>query len=1349
MSKEKVNQATLKRLPFLTRKSSKRLKTAIAATLIVAISTANLIPVSATTVGRPSKKKKAIEITFQAGEGGYFAGISDEDLVSTKSNASKSNGLKSGTDRKEWVQSFYDLEKDDEGYFTNLQLAAKEAEDAGKEPVWQSIENQANSAGNDKYVTDKEMDVDADESEENHLAFAGWYYYNHEYPILVSGYKEIYSDSTLVGEWYNPNQIEGEIADNYQLAAIGLNDRKLTISKTDDGQSSEELAQWIDKALSAKSLEMDGNGIFAFKGLITGKGKPVTITMTVPEEQLDPMASISVIHEKSKGNLEVLPTDIVKADSGDEYRMTFAVNEGGSFYLVNTQERRKVLDFEGEEVFDDLELVNNEPLQAAAETVKSGEFGDGLSWKLDDDGTLTISGKGKMPDWDHTESEKIPWNALKRDIEKIVIEEGITTVGRWAFYFCMNLVSVEIPGSLTSIGSGAFYGCVSLADINLPDSVITIESGAFTDCSNLKNAVPLARGVCDGGLKWELNQENVLTISGEGLMPDWDSFATPWYSLWSDIKKVIIKPGVTNIGKRAFFGCTNLESAEIPGSVTDIGEAAFQRCDNLKNVEMADGVANIGSYAFSVCKNLEKIKLPESMVNIGSYAFNECVGLSSMELPDQVANLESYAFNGCSGLTTIKLSKGMTTIKSNSFSGCTGLTRITIPENVVDINSYAFDGCSALANVELSNNIRYIKRYAFCGTAITSVVIPESVVFLGQRAFPEGTDFTYRKLGNESSSPIPGTGKTRFISTENEHDQNYDTYGRVINSYLFEGGDGRFYRAEYTHAQVIIEQYNADYTFAKSWSVSREMSKFGGFYAGADAFYMVFGQDNLGENDETEVIRIVKYSKDMERLSSVSLYGANTIRPFDFCSLRMEEKGDYLYIRTAHGMYKSGDGINHQANLTIIVNQESMILAHYGVLVTSNEVGYVSHSFNQFIKIDGDVMVTVDQGDAYPREVVMTVCPADDVLFEPITSTLLSIPGETGDNYTGISLGGVEYSDSSYLAAGNTVDMGNFGYSDTRNIFLIVVNKDDLTGEPDYIRVTDYEEGGTYSASTPQLVKLSDNIFAVMWEEMTGSSSTSRKVKIAFFDGNGNWLNDGNIDDFTGSLSDCQPVILNGNVTWYVTDGKDLTFYMYPAGLPDSAQGIQVDKKTLKGPSSSSGGGGSSGGSGGSGGGGSSGGSGGSGGGGSSGGGGRVSGSSGGPGASGGNSPGFAPSLTGRWIKDNIGWWFQLSSGGYPRNQWARINDVIYRFNEKGYMAEGWFFLDGKWYYLMPGSGAMATGWIYVANTWYYLNMDGSMAVGWIQISGKWYYLRSDGAMLANTVTPDGYVVGVDGAWIE
>ena len=81
-------------------------------------------------------------------------------------------------------------------------------------------------------------------------------------------------------------------------------------------------------------------------------------------------------------------------------------------------------------------------------------------------------------------------------------------------------------------------------------------------------------------------------------------------------------------------------------------------------------------------------------------------------------------------------------------------------------------------------------------------------------------------------------------------------------------------------------------------------------------------------------------------------------------------------------------------------------------------------------------------------------------------------------------------------------------------------------------------------------------------------------------------------------------------------------------------------------------------------------------------------------------------------------------------------------------MDEGWLFLAGQWYYLLPGSGAMATSWICLADKWYYLNGDGSMAKGWILVGGKWYYLGGDGAMLANTITLDHYVVGPDGVWI-
>ncbi len=129
--------------------------------------------------------------------------------------------------------------------------------------------------------------------------------------------------------------------------------------------------------------------------------------------------------------------------------------------------------------------------------------------------------------------------------------------------------------------------------------------------------------------------------------------------------------------------------------------------------------------------------------------------------------------------------------------------------------------------------------------------------------------------------------------------------------------------------------------------------------------------------------------------------------------------------------------------------------------------------------------------------------------------------------------------------------------------------------------------------------------------------------------------------------------------------------------------------------------------------------------------------------------PGSASELTGKWVKNENGWWLEKTDKSYPKNQWAKINNYVYRFNGAGYMMEGWLALNGKWYYLIPSSGAMATGWVDIQNKWYYLNDDGSMAVGWIKIADKWYYLNADGKMAANTMTPDGYKVDEDGVWIQ
>lgn len=142
---------------------------------------------------------------------------------------------------------------------------------------------------------------------------------------------------------------------------------------------------------------------------------------------------------------------------------------------------------------------------------------------------------------------------------------------------------------------------------------------------------------------------------------------------------------------------------------------------------------------------------------------------------------------------------------------------------------------------------------------------------------------------------------------------------------------------------------------------------------------------------------------------------------------------------------------------------------------------------------------------------------------------------------------------------------------------------------------------------------------------------------------------------------------------------------------------------------------------------------------------------------------------TGTWMGDRIGWKLLLSNGSaLARNQWAYLNEKWYLFDKNGYMLIGWANVNGEWYYLnkdgsmavgwicingkwyyLNANGAMATGWVQVSDKWYHLNADGAMETGWILVSGKWYYLGNDGAMFADTITPDGYRVGSDGAWIQ
>lgn len=220
-----------------------------------------------------------------------------------------------------------------------------------------------------------------------------------------------------------------------------------------------------------------------------------------------------------------------------------------------------------------------------------GINGNNLTWSLDDDGTLTISGNGAMKNYSFRGAQ---WYSKRENITNVVIESGVTSIGDYAFYNCANLITATIPESVINIGSNAFYECTGLSDLYITDlaSYLNIDFAGYA-----------SNPFYPQNLYGENNITHKLYINGE---------------LSTDI---IIPDGVTNINDYAFNRCIDLTSVTIPDSVTSIGENAFALCENLKNVSIGNSVAIIGGSAFNGCIKLTSINIPNSVTSIGFYAF--------------------------------------------------------------------------------------------------------------------------------------------------------------------------------------------------------------------------------------------------------------------------------------------------------------------------------------------------------------------------------------------------------------------------------------------------------------------------------------------------------------------------------------------------------------------------------------------------------------------------------------------------------------------------------------------------------------------------------------------------------
>ncbi len=378
---------------------------------------------------------------------------------------------------------------------------------------------------------------------------------------------------------------------------------------------------------------------------------------------------------------------------------------------------------------------------ADATVMRSGSCGADLTWELDDEGVLTISGTGAMDDYD-SYYDMAPWHTYRWNYDRIVVEEGVTSIGMYAFYDLSVIESIILPESLTSIGYAAFQRTL-MNSIEIPDAVTTIGPWAFESCT--------------------------------------------------DLASLILPEALTSIGSWAFQNCDALTEVTLPGSLTSVGESAFAGCDALEILVISEGVAKLGNYAFMDCVALTDIQFPDTYVDLGYDVFSGCIALEKLYIPasqtwflgafggceslykieidpahpeytsvdgvvfskdmkqlvfypaskadmtytvpDGVEDI-SGAFTECFYLHNLILPESITVLGNRALSGMESLSTIQLPPTLTAIGDYAFADCTQLSSITVPGGVAYVGEYAFEGcTQLQTVVLQEGIQMLGQGAF--------------------------------------------------------------------------------------------------------------------------------------------------------------------------------------------------------------------------------------------------------------------------------------------------------------------------------------------------------------------------------------------------------------------------------------------------------------------------------------------------------------------------------------------------------------------------------------------------------------------------------------
>ena len=391
-------------------------------------------------------------------------------------------------------------------------------------------------------------------------------------------------------------------------------------------------------------------------------------------------------------------------------------------------------------------VAEAEDKKEALNAIASGKCGKNLKWSLSNDYVLTISGKGSM--YGYSDKSLAPWIAdYYQKITKIVVSNGVTAIGSYAFYWCENATSVSLPSTLKIIANHAFYKCDGLKEIKIPANVKTIDSQAFSECSQLET----------------------LTLPRIGL----ETIGEKAFEQCQSLTSFIVPLTVTSIGDNAFYNCKKLAYVWI-GQYQDslTNSNAFSYCsDKLNKVvhdyctkgEIFDGMGltsykvlnpaldGTGTVALeSFGATVETLVIPNAVTHYGSdsgesvkykvtsiqTAENMVLSiphiLKKLVIGSNVVSIEDKAFSGCRCLESVTGGAGLKSIGTRAFEKCPKLKVFNITsKNLTKIGAFAFAADTSLKTVQIKKTTKLTKsgvKNSMKGSSVKTVKVKKSKV---------------------------------------------------------------------------------------------------------------------------------------------------------------------------------------------------------------------------------------------------------------------------------------------------------------------------------------------------------------------------------------------------------------------------------------------------------------------------------------------------------------------------------------------------------------------------------------------------------------------------------------------